>query len=833
MARIYTSIVHDHDIRLVIVALAICLVATVTTFATLEHARRGGRREAAWIALAGFVSAIGIWSTHFVAMLAYSPHIPIRYNLDTTLLSVLAAVFIGGAGWSTFVRNRGGGPVAAGALIGTAIGTMHYLGMAAVNMAGHIQWDWGLVAVSLFVGVALSIAAVADYRRRPQFLAWRPAALFALAIVGLHFTAMAAAALHSDSTKVAAAEAIDHRALAVIIAGATLLILVISLLTVLIQRKLVRLKVEEALRVKVMEDAVRAGDLKREQLSGELKQQADISSAALNNMAQGLSIYDEQDRLVIFNRRYADLYKMPQNLLAPGTAFRDVLAFHIANGSLHRDNLKQYLADARRPGHVPGDSQIELCDGRIIDIQRRPLPNGGWVATHEDVTRQRRAAERSEYLATHDHLTGLPNRVSFAERLDLALAGLGGGSLHALLLVDLDRFKEVNDSFGHPVGDELLKQVAVRLREVAGEDSVSRLAGDEFAVIQRSVRQADDAGDLAGRIIAILSRPFDIDGRTVTIGASIGIALAPRDSSDPADLLRKGDLALYWAKYVGRGGFSFYTPRMDRRLKERRQLGNDLRIAVQKGQFELYYQPLLNLSSRRISGFEALVRWHHPRHGMLQSNDFIPVAEESGLIVQIGEWVLRQACVEAAKWPKPVSVSVNLSAVQFKRGNLLAMTQSALKAAGLEPGRLELEITESVLLDDESWVRRILNKLRELGVRIAMDDFGTGYSGLSYLRSFPFTKIKIDRSFVSDITVTRDALAIVQATIQLSEKLGIATTAEGIETADQLAKLADEGCTEGQGFHISRPVRASEIQGLIRRYGRHVEVPSLRVASSR
>ncbi|HEU4705134.1 MAG TPA: EAL domain-containing protein, partial [Sphingomicrobium sp.] len=789
MARLYSSIVHDHDIRLVVVALAICLVATVTTFAALEHARRGGRREAAWVALAGFVSAIGIWSTHFVAMLAYSPDIAIRYELDATLLSVLAAAFIGGAGWSTFLRNSAGASIAAGALIGIAIGTMHYVGMAAVNMAGHIHWNWWLVAASLVVGVALSIAAVVDYRRRPQFLAWRPAALFTSAIVGLHFTAMAAAGVHSDSTQVAA-EAIDNRALAAIIAGATLLMLVISLVTVFFQRKLVRLQVEEALRAKVMEDAVRAGDLQREQLSCELKEQADISSAALDSMAQGLSIYDEQDRLVIFNRRYADLYRMPQTLLARGTAFADVLAFHIANGSLHRDNLEQYLADARGSQRFPGDSRIELCDGRIIDVQRRPLPHGGWVATHEDVTRQRRAAERSEYLATHDHLTGLPNRISFAERLDLALAGLGGGSIHALLLVDLDRFKEVNDSFGHPVGDELLKQVAVRLREVAGEDVVSRLAGDEFAVIQRDVLRAHDAGELAGRIIATLSRPFDMDGRTITIGASIGIALAPRDSRDAADLLRKGDLALYWVKNVGRGGFSFYTPRMDKRLKERRELGNDLRIAVQKGQFELYYQPLLNLSSRRISGFEALVRWHHPRRGMLQSNDFIPVAEESGLIVEIGEWVLRQACVEAAKWPKPVSVSVNLSAVQFKRGNLLAMTESALEAAGLEPGRLELEITESVLLDDESWIRDILGKLRGLGVRIAMDDFGTGYSGLSYLRSFPFSKIKIDRSFVSDITVTRDALAIVQATIQLSEKLGISTTAEGIETADQLAMLA-------------------------------------------
>ncbi|HEU5286518.1 MAG TPA: bifunctional diguanylate cyclase/phosphodiesterase, partial [Sphingomicrobium sp.] len=390
----------------------------------------------------------------------------------------------------------------------------------------------------------------------------------------------------------------------------------------------------------------------------------------------------------------------------------------------------------------------------------------------------------------------------------------------------------VNDTLGHPIGDELLKQAAVRLRDIAGKDEfVSRLAGDEFAVIQRRIKQPRQAELLADRIIAGLSNPFEIDGHTIAIGASVGIALAPKDSRDGAELLKKSDLALYWAKNVGRGGFCFYKPRMDKHLNERRALGNDLRAAVQNGQFELYYQPLLNLSSRRICGMEALVRWHHPRRGMLQPSDFIPVAEESGLIVPIGEWVLRQACIEAANWPKPISVAVNLSAAQFKRGDLLAMTTAALKAAGLESGRLELEITESVLLNDEIWVRNVLCKLRDLGVRLAMDDFGTGYSSLSYLRSFPFSKIKIDRSFVSDITVTRDALAIVQATIQLSEKLGIGTTAEGIETAGQLHLLAAEGCTEAQGFHISRPVRAQEIPALISRYGCHVERPALRVAS--
>jgi predicted signal transduction protein with EAL and GGDEF domain len=355
---------------------------------------------------------------------------------------------------------------------------------------------------------------------------------------------------------------------------------------------------------------------------------------------------------------------------------------------------------------------------------------------------------------------------------------------------------------------------------LAGDDDmVTRLGGDEFAVIQHGVADANRAGELAQRIIEALDRPFQFDGHTVVVGASVGISLAPRDGKSGDELLKLSDVALYRAKAESRGSFRFFEAGMDARMQERRELEADLRVAIQEGRFEVHYQPLLDLATGAITCFEALVRWRHPTRGLMQPADFIPIAEESSLIIPIGEWVLRQACRDAATWPDDIKVAVNLSPAQFKRGDLIAVTVSALTMAGLDPERLELEITESVLLHDEAWVRSLLERLAALGVRIAMDDFGTGYSSLSYLRSFPFSKIKIDRSFVEDMVGQTESLAIVQATIQLSHKLGMETTAEGVETAEQLDVLVAEGCTHAQGFHVSRPVPASRIEALLLEHG--------------
>ena len=435
-----------------------------------------------------------------------------------------------------------------------------------------------------------------------------------------------------------------------------------------------------------------------------------------------------------------------------------------------------------------------------------------------DVTERRKAEARIAHMAHHDALTDLPNRVLFRNRLHAALEGVrrqGDGRL-AVHCLDLDYFKSVNDTLGHPIGDRLLQAVAERFRWFLREtDSVARVGGDEFAVIQTAIGEPEEASNLAGRLIEAISRPYKIDGHQVVIGVSIGIAVAPENGCDPDMLLKNADVALYRAKADGRNTFRFFEHEMDARLQARRLLELDLRKALTAGEFELFYQPLVDLRSNAISGFEALMRWHHPDRGMVSPAEFIPLAEEIGLIVPLGEWLLRQACCEAATWPEHLTIAVNLSPVQFKSRNLVSAVVSALASSGLEPSRLELEITESVLLQDSDANLATLHQFRNLGVRIAMDDFGTGYSSLGYLQKFPFDKIKIDQSFIREIEERPQSRAIVRAVAGLGASLGISTTAEGVETVDQLECLRGEGCTEVQGYLFSRPVPASELGPLL------------------
>jgi diguanylate cyclase (GGDEF)-like protein len=538
--------------------------------------------------------------------------------------------------------------------------------------------------------------------------------------------------------------------------------------------------------------------------------------AALNNMSQGLCLFDARQELVVCNVPYTRMYDLPPELTRPGTPFRRILDHRIGAG-LHAGAIpQQYISDLMdtvAEGR-PTTKVRELNDGRVIAIKQQPMSEGGWISTHEDITEYRRIEARIAHMAHHDVLTDLPNRVLLRERLERAVAGNRTGL--AVFCLDLDKFKEINDTLGHPIGDLLLQAVAARLLScVRDGDTVARLGGDEFAIVQVAPEQPIAATALAGRILEAISAPFDLDGHQVVVGTSIGIAVSPGDGSDPDQLIKNADLALYRAKSEGRATYRFFESDMDAHMQARCKLQLDLRKALANGEFELYYQPLVNLERNEICGLEALLRWNHPERGKVSPAEFIPLAEETGLIVQIGEWALRQACAEAATWPGNIKVAVNLSAVQFKNRHLVEMVFSALAASGLPAQRLELEITESVLLQNNEATLATLHKLRALGVRIAMDDFGTGYSSLSYLRSFPFDKIKIDRCFVADLSKAgEDSRAILRAVASLGISLGIATTAEGVETKEQVDKVRAEGCTEMQGYFFSPPRPIKDIMRL-------------------
>ena len=443
------------------------------------------------------------------------------------------------------------------------------------------------------------------------------------------------------------------------------------------------------------------------------------------------------------------------------------------------------------------------------------MPDLGWVATHEDITEKRQTELKIEHMAHHDSLTNLANRVRLNERLDQALAQSGDRQSVAVHHLDLDRFKAVNDTFGHHAGDNLLKIVAGRLRDlVRGCDTIARMGGDEFVIVQAPISGPVEATALAERMIAAIGEPVMIDGHQAGVGASVGIAVGPGDGPSPEKLLRNADLALYRAKADGRGTFRFFEAGMDEHMLTRLAMEQDLRKALPSGEFELYYQPVVNLQSGAISGFEALIRWNHPQRGLISPATFIPLAEETGFIVPMGEWVIRQACLTAAQWPDHLHVAVNISASQFRNTGLMQVIVNSLAASGLSPTRLEIEITETVLLQDKEATLAILHQLRALGIRIAMDDFGTGYSSLTYLQSFPFDKIKIDRSFVKDITENAGSLNIVRAVASLANGMGMTATAEGVETNEQLDRITAEGCTEMQGYLFSRPLPARDIERL-------------------
>jgi diguanylate cyclase (GGDEF)-like protein len=557
----------------------------------------------------------------------------------------------------------------------------------------------------------------------------------------------------------------------------------------------------------------------RERADRELHVQAVRFAAALSNMSEVLCLFDGADRLVVGNDRLARMFDLPPGSITQGMTIQAMGALLIRDADPRPKNARtlwSLILDAKDVGKREGRT-LDLENGDRIAVNFAPMDHDGWLVTLEDITEQRRSEARIEHMAHHDALTGLANRVLFRQRLQAIMARCGRGERCAVLYLDLDHFKAVNDTLGHPVGDALLREVTTRLKGVVRQtDTIARLGGDEFAIIQ-TIDQPLDSTALALRVIQAVSAPYELAANRVVIGTSIGIALVPDDGEDVDEIIRNADMALYRSKADGRGRSCYFAPEMEARMQARRTLDLDLRKALVEGEFQVFYQPLINIASQTVCGFEALVRWHHPERGMVSPADFIPMAEETRLIISLGEWVLRQACIDAATWPDHLKVAVNLSPVQLGSPMLIKNVAAALTDSGLPANRLELEITETAMLADTDAVLATLHQLRDMGLRIALDDFGTGYSSLSYLQRFPFGKVKIDRSFVAKLDQDGGSDTIVAAVVDLCGRLGMVTTGEGVETEAQLHRLGALKCTEAQGYLFSKPRPANEVPAMLAR----------------
>ncbi|SCM79026.1 Uncharacterized signaling protein CC_0091 [uncultured Pleomorphomonas sp.] len=763
MFRIIACIQQQHDPRLVALAAGICLLGSFTFFLLLRRAGecRPGHREG-WLALAAVAGGIGVWSTHFVAMLAYHSAPPLSFALWPTVFSVVFIVLVWWAALSSlFFRPGAKAATVLGLLVTFGIAWMHVTGMAAIEIAARVSYDWPVYAAGM-AAAAILIAAAMAMRGRFEGAAQlaAPMLLMVLGIVTLHFSGMAAVRFEPDPTLVVADSGLHREWLTVTIAGATVLLVCAAALAVVLDRYVTDLKglIDAAFEGFMI---VRAGVIT----------QVNQSLCELSGHGAAELVGRRLDRLV---------------LLDDG-----------GDGRLGRENFETVLwrADGER---------------RIVEVSAHTVEFRGhlcMVVSLRDLT-DRRAAERQiEHMARHDGLTGLPNRHLLDERLADALArARAGGRAVSVLALDLDRFKAVNDIFGHAKGDEILCKVADMLRaSVRATDTVARVGGDEFLIVQDGIASHAEAETLALRLLEDFAREMDMTRNPMAVGVSIGAALFPTDAEEADVLKHHADIALYSAKQSGRGNVCFFAPSMDREVRARRQMEHDLRLAVQRHQTFLAYQPMVASASGEIVGYEALLRWRHPELGEVPPEVFIPVAEESGSIVQLGEWVLTAACHEAAGWAEPLTVAVNVSPVQFQLPNLAAIVEGCLRRSGLAPHRLQIEVTEAALMRDPEAVRSIFRQLKALGVGIVMDDFGTGYSSLNSLQSFPFDKIKIDKSFIGALEGDEAARSVVKAIVGLGRSLNLAVVAEGIETEAQWRLVVEEGCPEAQGYLFGFP----------------------------
>jgi diguanylate cyclase (GGDEF)-like protein len=811
-----------YDLPLVAISYFIAVAGSFSAFEMIERWRNAEGIQARYWQLAS-ASALGgsIWSTHFVAMLALRIDLPLTYSPGMALLSLLTAIGVVAFGLQVL---RSGASLArigiAGIFVGLGIAAMHYIGMAGVRFPGHLAYKPGVWGLSLLVGV--TAATVGLWLSLVLQQKWQRAVAALVvggAICALHYTGMAATVFEADPLAVFV-PGLPTDTLAAAVALTTLLLILLSLVFVGADRRQLAMAMHEAEVLRRSNEQLTVANAKSELDRRQL-------DTVMNNISQGICFFDSTQRLRGWNRRYVEIYRLSPASIRVGLSLDEIVNYREAAGSAPEMLPPDYLVwrnQIASSGQV-SKTEVTLKNGRVVAIYHHPMPDGGWVSTHEDITERQLAQAEVEFIARHDALTRLPNSVTFHDRLEHAIGMTGRGSQCAVLCLDLDRFKIINDTLGHPIGDGLLRAAADRLRACVREvDTLARLGGDEFAILQLDVKQPDDARLLADRIIGAFHNPFDIEGHRIVIGTSVGVAMSPGDGTSAGKLIKNADIALYLAKAEGRGTARFFEPEVDARIQSRRTLELDLRNALSRNEFEVYYQPQINVRSWKIVAFEALLRWNHPARGLIPPAEFIPVSEETGLVFAIGEWVLLTACYEAENWPADIKVAVNLSPVQFQKGDLVATVQAALDASRLRPDRLELEITESIVLQYTFGSLDALRRLRAMGITVALDDFGTGYSSLSYLHSLPFDKIKIDQSFVCGLEKNEGAMSIIHAVAALGRDLCVTTSAEGVETKEQLDKLREEGCTEVQGFLFSRPKPASEIPSIISSFNQNSEV---------
>jgi diguanylate cyclase (GGDEF)-like protein len=797
MYRVLACLTNEHDYWLVGLAILVCIATTLTSFVMFSIARTSqDHRRLGWAALTGVCAGAGIWATHFVAMLAYQGALPTYYEPVATLSSLLIAIALAACGFALAAQGNWRDAGLGGTGVGIAIGVMHYVGMRALVVPGALSWNASLIVASLVIGAALSAAAtLAFHSTTGRAAIVLGGGLLTLAICGLHFTAMGAVTVTPDPTLSFQGYGINRSYMAMAVAGVTFVVLLTALAAAAVQRTNIRCETA-------------------------LREQNSLLEAALRHLPVGLSMFDRRHRLIMCNPAYRRLYDLSEEVARTGASFSDIVLNYVrregeANEDARVDDARNWIAEHLSKlnlGEVFTET-VQLRDGRSISKKVGPIVGGGWVDVQEDVTAVRQSGDKVEWLARHDPLTGIANRFQFRERLERQFECYDPRLGFALHWIDLDRFKEINDTYGHQVGDGYLQSVAHRLAtSLRAGDLVGRLGGDEFAILQLGGGRKDVAQDFAGRIMKTISQPHDVLGHKLNANASIGIALAPQHGENPDRLFARADAALYNAKLRGRGVAIVYEAGSTESASAPNPLRAELQQAVEREELVLHYQPIVDLREQRVSSFEALMRWKHPSRGMIPPSDFISIAEETNLIVRMGAWALRQACMDAKTWPKSIGVSVNLSAVQIENCDLYDIVSETLDATELAPNRLQLEITETVLMRDRDRTQTMLRKLHELGVTIALDDFGTRFATLNYLRSFPFDKVKIDRSFIHDVSSQHENLAIVRSVADLASELNIGSVAEGVETPADLAAVRLAGYDEAQGFYFSLPVPARAIQ---------------------